>query len=177
MDDAGINPLDLLRAHDVIDVKEVHTYEGEIDGLGAVKFRILDAGAHETHGRWTVEVYDSVHSQVARAEGDRLALALGDVFHHLNARLGGGHRTCRQVAGINGPRPAGLSVRPTGHRDRLACHHRQGRGDPVDARRILLVIGLSVGRVDQVILSADGTGADEALAQLVELLEIDHDAH
>ena len=49
-------------------------------------------------------------------------------------------------------------------------------GDPVDARSILMVMGLGVGNDDEVTLSAEGDGADDALDQLVELLEIDHDA-
>jgi phosphocarrier protein len=49
-------------------------------------------------------------------------------------------------------------------------------GDPVDARSILMVMGLGVGNDDEVTLTAEGDGADDALDQLVELLEIDHDA-
>lgn len=46
-------------------------------------------------------------------------------------------------------------------------------GDPVDARSILSVMGMSVRHGEQVVLAADGSGADEALAQLAELLESD----
>ena len=49
-------------------------------------------------------------------------------------------------------------------------------GDTVDARSILMVMGLGVGNNDEVTLSAEGDGADDALDQLVRLLEIDHDA-
>ena len=49
-------------------------------------------------------------------------------------------------------------------------------GDPVDARSILMVMGLGVGSQEEVVLTAEGDGADEALDKLVELLEIDHDA-
>ena len=49
-------------------------------------------------------------------------------------------------------------------------------GDPVDARSILMVMGLGVGNDDEVTLTAEGDGADDALDKLVELLEIDHDA-
>jgi phosphocarrier protein len=49
-------------------------------------------------------------------------------------------------------------------------------GDPVDARSILMVMGLAVGNNEEVTLTAEGDGADAALDQLVELLEIDHDA-
>ena len=49
-------------------------------------------------------------------------------------------------------------------------------GDAVDARSILMVMGLGVGNDDEVTLTAEGDGADDALDQLVRLLEIDHDA-
>ena len=39
-----------------------------------------------------------------------------------------------------------------------------------------MVMGLGVGNNDEVTLEADGDGAEAALDQLVELLEIDHDA-
>ncbi len=49
-------------------------------------------------------------------------------------------------------------------------------GDPVDARSILMVMGLGVGSQEEVVLTAEGDGAEDALDKLVELLEIDHDA-
>src|SRR4051794_1857523 len=49
-------------------------------------------------------------------------------------------------------------------------------GDPVDARSILMVMGLAVGNNEEVTLTAEGDGAEAALDQLAELLEIDHDA-
>ena len=49
-------------------------------------------------------------------------------------------------------------------------------GDPVDARSILLVLTLAVSHGDEVVLSADGEGADAALDSLVELLATDLDA-
>ena len=52
----------------------------------------------------------------------------------------------------------------------------KGEGNPVDARSILLVMGLAVGNNDEVTLAAEGENADTALEQLVELLKIDHDA-
>jgi phosphocarrier protein len=72
-------------------------------------------------------------------------------------------------------RPASLfvqAVTATG----LPVTIAKGGGDPVDARSILLVMGLAVGNNDEVTLAADGDGADAALDQLVELLEVDHDA-
>ena len=39
-----------------------------------------------------------------------------------------------------------------------------------------MVMGLAVGNNEEVTLTAEGDGADAALDQLAELLEIDHDA-
>lgn len=49
-------------------------------------------------------------------------------------------------------------------------------GTPVDARSILSVLGLDVRGGEEVILSADGDEAFEALAALAAVLEVDHDA-
>lgn len=49
-------------------------------------------------------------------------------------------------------------------------------GDPVDARSILLVLTLGVAHHDEVVLSADGDGADATLDALAALLERDLDA-
>jgi phosphocarrier protein len=49
-------------------------------------------------------------------------------------------------------------------------------GAPVDARSILLVLTLGVGHGDEVVLSAEGEGADAALDSLAALLEQDLDA-
>jgi phosphocarrier protein len=49
-------------------------------------------------------------------------------------------------------------------------------GDPVDARSILLVLTLGVAHGDEVVLGAEGEGADEALDQLAALLAQDLDA-
>ena len=51
-----------------------------------------------------------------------------------------------------------------------------GSGDPVDARSILMVMGLGAQHGDRVVLSAEGEGAEEALATLAGLVETDHDA-
>ena len=51
-----------------------------------------------------------------------------------------------------------------------------GDGEPVDARSILMVMGLGAKHGDQVTLTAEGEGADAALDSLVELVETDHDA-
>ena len=49
-------------------------------------------------------------------------------------------------------------------------------GTPVDARSILFVLTLGVTHGDEVVLAAEGEGADEALDTLVALLEQDLDA-
>ena len=49
-------------------------------------------------------------------------------------------------------------------------------GEPVNARSILSVLALDARGGDEVVLAAEGEGADEALEQLVALLLVDHDA-
>lgn len=49
-------------------------------------------------------------------------------------------------------------------------------GNPVDARSILLVLTLGVAHGDEVVLQADGDGADAALAGLADLLAQNLDA-
>jgi hypothetical protein len=90
MDDAGLNPLELLRQNGLDDAAEVHTYLGTIDGLGSVRFRILDHGAtdYHEHPRWTVEAYDEVDNELTRHEGERLPMALSAAFQTLKGRIG-----------------------------------------------------------------------------------------
>ena len=49
-------------------------------------------------------------------------------------------------------------------------------GNAVDARSVLFVLGLDVRGGDEVVLSADGDGADAALDELEALLQRDLDA-
>ena len=49
-------------------------------------------------------------------------------------------------------------------------------GEPVNARSILSVLALDARGGEQVVLTADGDGADAALDALVALLLVDHDA-
>lgn len=72
-------------------------------------------------------------------------------------------------------RPASLFVQAATATGLPVTIAKEG-GDPVDARSILMVMGLGIGNADVVTVSAEGDGADQALEQLVELLEIDHDA-
>ena len=49
-------------------------------------------------------------------------------------------------------------------------------GDPVNARSILSVLALDARGGEEVVLAAEGEGADEVLEQLVQFLLVDHDA-
>ena len=49
-------------------------------------------------------------------------------------------------------------------------------GAPVDARSILFVLSLGVAHHDEVVLTAEGDGAEDALDQLAALLAQDLDA-
>jgi phosphocarrier protein HPr len=72
-------------------------------------------------------------------------------------------------------RPASLFVQAVG-RQPVAVKIAKPGGDPVDARSILLVLGLDVRGGQQVVLSADGDDAEETLDELVGLLATDLDA-
>ncbi|MDA8117266.1 MAG: HPr family phosphocarrier protein [Actinomycetota bacterium] len=48
-------------------------------------------------------------------------------------------------------------------------------GEPVDARSILSVLTLDARCGDELILAAEGPGAQEALASVVKVLETNHD--
>jgi phosphocarrier protein HPr len=52
----------------------------------------------------------------------------------------------------------------------------RAEGDPVDAASILDVVTLDVRGGEEVILTAEGDGAEQALDELVEVVETDHDA-
>jgi phosphocarrier protein HPr len=49
-------------------------------------------------------------------------------------------------------------------------------GDPVDARSILSVLALDARGGDEVVLTAEGDGADEALEELAALVARDLDS-
>jgi phosphocarrier protein len=53
---------------------------------------------------------------------------------------------------------------------------RKGDGKPLNAGSILSLLALGASHGDVVTLAADGDGADDALQQLVTLLETDLDA-
>lgn len=72
-------------------------------------------------------------------------------------------------------RPASLFVQAAA-RQPVPVTIAKPDGDAVDARSILMVIGLDVRGGQDVVLRADGDGADAALDELVALLAVDHDA-
>jgi phosphocarrier protein HPr len=72
-------------------------------------------------------------------------------------------------------RPASIFVQAAA-RQSVPVRIGKPGGDSVDARSILLVLGLDVRGGDSVVLSADGAGADETLAMLGTLLATDLDA-
>lgn len=71
-------------------------------------------------------------------------------------------------------RPAALFARAAGATGVPITIALRG-GDPVDARSVLNVLTLGVGHGDEVLLTAEGDGAEAALAGLVGLLESDLD--
>lgn len=72
--------------------------------------------------------------------------------------------------------PVGLHARPASQFVKAAAKHagtvsigRPGT-EPVDARSMLLVLGLAIGHGEEVVLRTDGDGAQEALDELSTLL-------
>jgi phosphocarrier protein len=72
-------------------------------------------------------------------------------------------------------RPASLFVQAAA-RQPVPVKIAKNGGDGVDARSILLVLGLDVRGGDEVVLSADGEGAERALDELAALVASDLDA-
>jgi phosphocarrier protein len=72
-------------------------------------------------------------------------------------------------------RPASLFVQEA-TRQSVPVKIAKPGGQAVDARSILLVLGLDVRGGEDVVLSADGEGAEQALATLAELVATDLDA-
>ena len=72
-------------------------------------------------------------------------------------------------------RPASLFVQAAA-RQPVRVKIAKAGGDPVDARSILLVLGLDARGGDQVVLSAEGDGADQALRELAAFVAANHDA-
>ncbi|HET6729872.1 MAG TPA: HPr family phosphocarrier protein [Jiangellaceae bacterium] len=72
-------------------------------------------------------------------------------------------------------RPAAVFVKAAGEQP-AKVRIRKGDGEPVDAASILSIMTLGVEHGDEVVLSAEGDGADASLDALVALLERDLDA-
>lgn len=72
-------------------------------------------------------------------------------------------------------RPASLFVQAV-TRQPVAVTIAKDGGEPVDARSILNVLALDVRGGETVVLTAQGQGADAALAELAALVSVDHDA-
>lgn len=76
--------------------------------------------------------------------------------------------------GLHG-RPAKIVVE-TAQAQTVTVRIGKGEKPPVDARSIIAVLSLGAHGGDTVTISADGDGADAALAALAEVLEKDLDA-
>jgi phosphocarrier protein HPr len=72
-------------------------------------------------------------------------------------------------------RPAALFVQAAA-RQPVKVKIAKPDGDPVDARSILLVLGLDARGGEEVILSAEGEGAEQALDELAAVVATNHDA-
>ena len=71
-------------------------------------------------------------------------------------------------------RPAALFVQAAARQKARVTIGKPG-GQPVSARSILSVLALDVQGGDEVVLYGEGDGAADALAELVAVLEADHD--
>ena len=72
-------------------------------------------------------------------------------------------------------RPASLFVQAVAKQPVRVTIAKVG-GDPVDARSILRVLGLDVRGGEDIVLAAEGDGADQALDELATLVARDLDA-
>lgn len=72
-------------------------------------------------------------------------------------------------------RPAALFVRAAGRQSVPVTIGKPG-STPVDDRSILAVLALDARGGDEVVLAAEGDGADTALAELADLISQDLDA-
>jgi phosphocarrier protein len=84
------------------------------------------------------------------------------------------HVTVGSKVGLHA-RPAALFVQAAS-RQPVPVRIGKPDGDPVDARSILMVLGLDARGGDEVVLSADGDGADAVLDELAALVARDLDA-
>jgi phosphocarrier protein len=76
----------------------------------------------------------------------------------------------------------GLHARPAALLAKAAAEQpakvtiRKGDGDPVEAGSVLGLMTLGAMHGDEVVLAAEGEGADAALDAVAALIETDHDA-
>ena len=82
--------------------------------------------------------------------------------------------TVRSTVGLHA-RPAALFVKSAAATG-LPVKIRKGDGPDVDARSILMVMGVGGGHLDEVTMTAEGDRAEAVLDELAVLLETDHDA-
>jgi phosphocarrier protein HPr len=73
-------------------------------------------------------------------------------------------------------RPAAIFVKAAAEQPASITIRKGADGDPVDAASILAVMALGVEHGEEVVLSAEGDGAEAALEALGSLLERDLDA-
>ena len=73
-------------------------------------------------------------------------------------------------------RPAAMFVQAAAKQPVKVTIAKASRGDPVDARSILSVLALDARGGDEVVLAADGDGADQALDELAALVARDLDS-
>lgn len=78
--------------------------------------------------------------------------------------------------------PVGLHARPAkllveaARRQKAAVRIGREGAEPVDAASILAVMALGVAGGEEVVLTAEGDGAEDALAEIAELLAKDLDS-
>jgi phosphocarrier protein len=73
-------------------------------------------------------------------------------------------------------RPAAMFVQAAAKQPVKVTIAKAGGGNPVDARSILSVLALDARGGDEVILAAEGDGADQALDELAALVSRDLDS-
>ncbi|MEX5294453.1 HPr family phosphocarrier protein [Kocuria sp. CPCC 205268] len=75
-------------------------------------------------------------------------------------------------------RPAAIFAEAAGEYDIEITIAAEGEpeDEAMDASSVLSLMSLGAGQGDKVVLRAEGAGADEALDNLVRILETDHDA-
>jgi phosphocarrier protein len=73
-------------------------------------------------------------------------------------------------------RPAAMFVQAAAKQPVKVTIAKVGGGDPVDARSILSVLALDARGGDEIVLAADGDGADQALDELAALVTRDLDS-